>query len=615
MVDSLPLVSAHEKLKKHIPLLRETCRSSSRWGAVKFALITRFIFLLAMMVSSALIPTFHAGDDVLTFDMRLQVQDWKINTDAETCFCIEGHVCEELFRTEHKQSQTRYNPLHPKCVDVGVNERGSNGKGSIKSQGYNLLLTPLTRWDAARFLSLAVDSKARYPIYYKNGECGIDQEIQGSGNTCQASSGDVFASSEQAHAFFPLFPLIIRYMALFLFRVVPQIVLPPTFEALAVLSGLIWNIVSFIVSALALQDLTYTLVHKSISDRNTSGENPDTSGGLGLDIVSSNMATILFCLNPATVFFIACYSESTFSCFTFVSYALFTKTLSSKRILLLICSTACWMLASYTRSNGSLASIFLFIHLCGMLVNICRERRDASFGAVLTALYKCCNTILSYAIPIICIVLPILYHDRRGFRMHCDGTVNPEWCMFNEQNFSLYGFVQDKYWNVGIFRYWTLPQLPNFLLAFPILSFGALAVMIWIRRSWNSFAKKDDHRFTFVSPLAIFQWAFDALAKITLNADIKNEDTIQEQVLFGQNMLAYYALLGGFTLLGLFIAHVQISTRMICSACPAIYWFMCSILFDADNRSKLANGNALICYLFSFHVLSVILHVNSLPWT
>ena len=120
--------------------------------------------------------------------------------------------------------------------------------------------------------------------------------------------------------------------------------------------------------------------------------------------------------------------------------------------------------------------------------------------------------------------------------MHCDGTLNPEWCMFTEQNFSLYGFVQDKHWNVGIFRYWTLPQLPNFLLAFPILSSGALAAMIWIRRSWNSFAKKDNHRSTFVSPLALFQWAFDALAKITLNADMNHEDTIQEQVLFGQNM-------------------------------------------------------------------------------
>lgn len=576
-----------------------------------------------MMVSSALIPTFHAGDDVLTFDTRLQVQDRKtvnVNDAVENCFCLEGHVCEEFFRTEHEWSPaTRHNPLHPKCVDGGENERGSKGKGSIKSQVYNLLLTPLTRWDAARFLSLAVDSKARYPFQKqsKNIECGIGQEIQGSGNTCQASSGDVFASSEQAHAFFPLFPLIIRYLALFLFLVVPPTILPPTFEALTVLSGLIWNIVAFIVSALALQDLTYTLVQKSISDRHASGQKTDMTAGLGLDIVLSNMATVLFCLNPATVFFIACYSESTFSCFTFLGYALFTRTLYSKRFLLLICSTctACWMFASYTRSNGSLTSIFLFIHLCGMLVNICRERRDASFGAVLTALDKCCKAIISYAIPIICIVLPILYHDRRGFRMHCDGTLNPEWCMSTEKNFSLYGFVQDKHWNVGIFKYWTLPQLPNFLLAFPMLSSGALAAMIWIRRSWNSFAKKDNHRSTFVSPLALFQWAFDALGKITLNADMKHEDTIQEQVLFGQNMLAYYALLTGFTLLGLFIAHVQISTRMICSACPAIYWFMCSILFDADNRSKLVNGNALICYLFSFHVLSVILHVNLLPWT
>lgn len=588
---------------------------TSRWGAIKFALITRLGFLFAMIVSSSLVPTFHAGDGVLTFDMRLDSRDEEMIKDysgSGDCFCLKGHACDELIFTENierSQTITRHSTLHPKCLVGPENHRDI--QGSMKAKMYNLLLTPLTRWDAARFLTLAVDSRARYPSLFIdsiNGECDIGQKMQGPNNTCQVPSDDVFTSSEQAHAFFPLFPHIIRYVALFLTQVVPPFFLPPTFEALIVLSGLTWNILCFIISALALQDLTHTLVRNSINQHNNSIK-------VDIELSVSNMTTVLYCLNPATVFFIACYSEATFSCFTFIGYAMFTRSLNSKRFGLIFGSTACWMLTSYTRSNGSLTSLFLFIHLCGALVNAYRSRRGASDTMMImdTAL-QCFKAIIFNLMPIACIILPVIYHDQRGIEMHCNNTFKPHWCNIADKTFSLYGYVQDRHWNVGLFNYWTVQQLPNFLLAFPILSCGTVAVLIWIRKSWNCFEEKCCHRPSPVSPLNVLRWAFDALANMTLNGELKNEDVIH-QVLFGQNMLAHYALLGGFTLLGLFIAHVQISTRMICSACPAIYWFMCTIIFDGNGKAKNVKGNTLIIYLFTFHVLSVILHVNFLPWT
>jgi len=41
----------------------------------------------------------------------------------------------------------------------------------------------------------------------------------------------------------------------------------------------------------------------------------------------------------------------------------------------------------------------------------------------------------------------------------------------------IYSHAQDKYWNVGFLRYWTVSNIPNFILALPILfnvyAFGA----------------------------------------------------------------------------------------------------------------------------------------------
>ena len=45
--------------------------------------------------------------------------------------------------------------------------------------------------------------------------------------------------------------------------------------------------------------------------------------------------------------------------------------------------------------------------------------------------------------------------------------VERPWC--GSKGGSLYTFVQKEYWNQGLFNYWTLAQIPNFILATPIL--------------------------------------------------------------------------------------------------------------------------------------------------
>jgi len=55
-----------------------------------------------------------------------------------------------------------------------------------------------------------------------------------------------------------------------------------------------------------------------------------------------------------------------------------------------------------------------------------------------------------------------------AYGKYCQQDVRRPWC----DNFppSVYSFVQQHYWNVGFLRYWTVSNLPLFLIALPMLS-------------------------------------------------------------------------------------------------------------------------------------------------
>lgn len=611
----------NEKLEKLVPFLREKSLPASRCRAVKFALSTRICFLLAMMCSNAVIPTFDAGDDVTKFDMRLG------GIDSSSCldFCLKGHVCEQII-TNHCKS----------AVDPTISKH-VKAKMSI----YTFLLEPFTRWDAARFLTLAVDSNVRSPYLFRsrNEFCeGSEYEYSNEGelrfdNSC-TNKDRAFDQSEQSHAFFPFLPLIIRCISLVLTHLMPEVIRPPTYEAMIVLSCLFWNITSFIIALLALHQLTYNLIVNSDHTK-YKGHASKVENRMDHAIAIANTTAMLFCLNPASIFFITCYSETTFSAFTFLGYMLFansqysnTDSFNWKRNILSFCSTLCWMLASYTRSNGSLVSAFLFINICERIASHIRDQKKSGIRKLILQL------VIHYFIPMSCMVLPILYHDQTGTEIHCknesaDGR--PRWCDFvhgvdSGKYFSFYSHVQRKHWNVGFLRYYELKQIPNFLLAFPILLLSITAVVVWIKKSWSRFILCCD-KSRKILPIAVWEWGVFSLTTMGISKEIENTTNSKmsndlttsvsnqnsvELYTLGPNMLAHYALLSIFAFIGLTVAHVQISTRMICSACPAIYWFMSSLILD---HSKIRYGEYLVIYFGVFHILGIIFHANCLPWT
>jgi len=216
-----------------------------------------------MILSDITIPDHNPGDDVLQFNLRLSSggDDGISGGDGgRRCFCLEGHACDTTRggAYEGKRRKTVNRRYHsPVCATSKDSTLDSSTCSSCMTPAfidtfYRLLLSPLTKWDSARFLSLAVDPAARMP-----------KNIQNTPNEVQ-SGDDRFADSEQAHAFFPLFPLCIRYVALMLVRIAPSASLPSTFEGVTALSAVIINLICFVSAAISLYETTRLLLLRSL---------------------------------------------------------------------------------------------------------------------------------------------------------------------------------------------------------------------------------------------------------------------------------------------------------------------------------------------------------------
>jgi len=129
-------------------------------------------------------------------------------------------------------------------------------------------------------------------------------------------------------------------------------------------------------------------------------------------------------------------------------------------------------------------------------------------------------------------------------------------------------------------------------------------------------------------------WSLHALSEsVSQNGRTGNIDfslSPPDLLVKNERLLGHYAVLSILTFIGLVIAHVQISTRMICSTSPAIIWFIAHCLLTQSpstsgisSKSKTNKEGRLgsrlsqfvWLYVALYMLLGVILHVNFLPWT
>ncbi|OIR58572.1 MAG: GPI mannosyltransferase 2 [Amphiamblys sp. WSBS2006] len=232
---------------------------------------------------------------------------------------------------------------------------------------------------------------------------------------------------ESQHAFFPVYPLLCRAVS----RALISLFCPDccVFARRKILlsAGLAISNVSFLIAAVLLLRLSKTFFRRS-----------------RIPFLSA----LLFVVQPGTVFVSSMYSESLFAMLCFLGMFFYQK----RKFFL---ASVVWGLSSATRSNGiAMAGFFLY--------SVLLER---TAGAALRSfLYSAVSVSGFFLVD--------------GYAKLSKGGGLGLLATFKETlTHNSYVYVQRKYWDVGLFRFWALKQVPGFLYALPMILFSVAGLV------------------------------------------------------------------------------------------------------------------------------------------
>ncbi|KAK9888819.1 hypothetical protein WA026_001042 [Henosepilachna vigintioctopunctata] len=403
---------------------------------------------------------------------------------------------------------------------------------------------------------------------------------------------------ENTLAFFPLYPVLGTLFAkIFCIQNVIST------DSALLLTFIILNIVFFIFSALTLFELGCKLLPRK----------------------QAYYSALLFCWNPASVFFIAPYTECLFSWLSFKSmlnciilYEKYCK-LRLRIVIYDILYLVPIALSGLTRSNGLInIGFFLYILACIFLKNFI-EIKSSMFKKFAKRLSLILAFIIITTFGVTFCIVPFDLFQIYCYRLFCFDFIrdippvvemygnnnkmvllgtftkhNQTWC-HNKLPLA-YLYVQEQYWNVGFLRYYEFKQVPNFLLAAPILGFFMYNCKKYFTKSY---------------PKCILE-----IFKFDINQ-------IKSNVIFENSLLYVFMIHGVFlSVFCMFFIHIQVSTRFLCSSSPLLYWFSADYLTEEGRLCDLKDFNKfpfkrkfIILYYFTYFIVGTAMFCNFLPWT
>ena len=267
---------------------------------------------------------------------------------------------------------------------------------------------------------------------------------------------------------------------------------------------------------------------------------------------------MLFCLNPASIFFSVAYTESFFAAFVFLGLCFLYQS-HAPPFRLRMMGSLMFMLATMTRSNGALMGLFSLDASFRAWKHTAKRRQDFYRAFLELAAVTCVHAFGLFSV--------LAY----GYYQYCRPTSQqdyeyPEWCSWKLP--VIYLHVEEHYWNVGFLRYFTMEQIPNFLLAMPVL--------VW-------------------SLLSIYTVGFSSYLRSSTQTNFS--------VFLVQTLIV--------TLLSFFMMHVQISTRILMASCPILFWAGAVV----TKSSHLFLTYLFLVYVVSYFLLGPGLFCCFYPWT
>lgn len=443
---------------------------------------------------------------------------------------------------------------------------------SLSDNIVTFLFGGLTRWDGQYFIHIA-----KYGYTYEN-----------------------------SLAFYPLYPILIRIVAVF----IRKIFFTLNIHSSIIIAAILVNTTCFVKSAIIFYDLSKTVLQKTSV---------------------AYKAAILYCVNPASIFLSAVYTESLFAYLTY--YSILRSIKLDQYVHFPI------GLSILTRSNGMLNIGFpIYFGLKHMCHRFAAKHENFSFKTLLQFAFKIstlrsfcsmCNTIILSIAPFVllqiynyvisCVprsngisVPEHIANYSAANNLILLGSDKVEWC--HAKIPIAYSYIQKKYWNVGFFTYYEIKQIPNFILAFPILY-----IMIkCIKEYFN------EHRRYFCT--------------LGFIDDVRNKRSIEAKK-YPIEMLVFVIHGLFLTIFCILFVHIQVSTRLICSASPLVYWY-CALtisnehwhnddtayeneehvyskwkVFFFKQKKYVLKDKLILSYFLGYTVLGCFMFPNFLPWT